>query len=34
MNLSDAYNKSADAKPSKKKLESAIQNLNDACAAG
>jgi hypothetical protein len=31
--LSDAYNKSADAKPSQKKLEAAIKNLTTACAA-
>jgi hypothetical protein len=30
--LSEAYNKSADAKPSKKKLEAAIKELNAACA--
>jgi ABC-type enterochelin transport system substrate-binding protein len=33
MNLSDAYNKSADAKPSEKKLEAAINSLNTACSA-
>lgn len=31
-NLSEAYNKSADAKPSKKKLDAAIKELNGACA--
>jgi hypothetical protein len=33
MNLSDEYNKSAGAKPSEKKLEAAIKDLNTACAA-
>jgi hypothetical protein len=33
MSLSDAYNKSADAKPSEKKLEAAIKGLTTACAA-
>jgi hypothetical protein len=33
MSLSDAYNKSAGAKPSEKKLEAAIKSLNTACAA-
>jgi len=33
MNLSDAYNKSAGAKPSEKKLDAAIKDLNTACAA-
>jgi hypothetical protein len=33
MNLSDAYNKSASAKPSEKKLEAAIKGLTTACAA-
>lgn len=32
-NLSNAYNASADAKPSEKKLEAAIKSLNDACSA-
>ncbi|GIF47328.1 hypothetical protein DFJ67_6854 [Asanoa ferruginea] len=31
--LSEAYNKSADAKPSKKKLEAAIKELTTACSA-
>ncbi|MGC4772161.1 hypothetical protein ACLQ25_24710 [Micromonospora sp. DT44] len=31
--LSDAYNKSADAKPSKKALEAAIKELDTACSA-
>nr|WP_296072389.1 hypothetical protein [uncultured Actinoplanes sp.] len=31
--LSDAYNKSADARPSKKKLDAAIKDLNAACSA-
>ncbi|MET7951026.1 hypothetical protein [Micromonospora sp. NPDC005324] len=33
MGLSDAYNKSADAKPSKKALEAAIKELDTACSA-
>ncbi|WP_433534376.1 hypothetical protein ACQPZK_19540 [Micromonospora sp. CA-249363] len=33
MSLSDAYNKSADAKPSKKALEAAIKELDTACSA-
>jgi hypothetical protein len=33
MNLSDAYNKSASAKPSEKKLEAAIKTLTTACAS-
>ncbi|MGC4837621.1 hypothetical protein ACLQ3D_24285 [Micromonospora vinacea] len=33
MGLSDAYNKSADAKPSKKTLEAAIKELDTACSA-
>ncbi|CCH19811.1 hypothetical protein [Micromonospora lupini] len=33
MGLSDAYNESADAKPSKKALEAAIKELNAACSA-
>ncbi|MDG4824625.1 hypothetical protein O7635_22475 [Asanoa sp. WMMD1127] len=33
MALGDAYNKSAKAKPSKKKLEAAIKELNIACSA-
>ncbi|MEU0546357.1 hypothetical protein [Micromonospora sp. NPDC005979] len=33
MALSDAYNKSADAKPSKKALEAAIKELDTACSA-
>lgn len=33
MSLSDAYNKSADAKPSKKALEAAITELETACSA-
>lgn len=33
MNLSDAYNESAGAKPSKKKLDAAIKELNAACAS-
>jgi len=33
MALGDAYNKSASAKPSKKKLDAAIDDLNAACAA-
>jgi uncharacterized lipoprotein len=33
MKLGDAYNKSADAKPSKKSLEAAIKELNAACPA-
>ncbi|MFD6566518.1 hypothetical protein [Micromonospora profundi] len=33
MSLSDAYNKSADAKPSKKGLEAAIKELDTACSA-
>jgi ABC-type enterochelin transport system substrate-binding protein len=32
-NLGDAYNKSADAKPSKKNLEAAIKDLTAACSA-
>ncbi|GIF75727.1 hypothetical protein [Asanoa siamensis] len=32
MALSDEYNKSANAKPSKKKLEAAVAELNAACA--
>jgi hypothetical protein len=32
-NLSDAYNESAGAKPSKKKLEAAIKELDAACSA-
>jgi hypothetical protein len=32
-NLGDAYNKSANAKPSEKKLDAAIKNLDTACAA-
>ncbi|MFJ5600034.1 hypothetical protein ACIP95_19120 [Micromonospora parva] len=33
MGLSDAYNKSADAKPSKKALEAAVKELDTACSA-
>ncbi|MEU7928227.1 hypothetical protein [Micromonospora sp. NPDC049801] len=33
MALSDAYNKSADAKPSKKALEAALKELDSACSA-
>ncbi|WP_422735617.1 hypothetical protein ACN263_18355 [Micromonospora sp. WMMD729] len=33
MALSDAYNKSADAKPSKKALDAAIEELDAACSA-
>ncbi|MGC4815692.1 hypothetical protein ACLQ29_34785 [Micromonospora sp. DT228] len=33
MSLSDAYNKSADAKPSKKALEAAMKELDTACSA-
>jgi hypothetical protein len=33
MNLGDEYNKSANAKPSKEKLEAAIKDLNAACSA-
>ena len=33
MALGDEYNKSASAKPSKKKLEAAIKDLNAACSA-
>ncbi len=33
MNLGEEYNKSADAKPSKQKLEAAIKELNAACSA-
>ncbi|MEU8185049.1 hypothetical protein AB0B85_01670 [Micromonospora sp. NPDC049044] len=33
MALSDAYNESADAKPSKKTLEAAIKELDTACSA-
>lgn len=33
MSLSDAYNKSADAKPSKRALEAAIKELDTACSA-
>ncbi|MET7865239.1 hypothetical protein [Micromonospora taraxaci] len=33
MSLSDAYNKSADAKPSKKALEAGIKELDTACSA-
>ncbi|MGC5287892.1 hypothetical protein [Micromonospora sp. DT231] len=33
MGLSDAYNKDADAKPSKKALEAAIKELDTACSA-
>jgi hypothetical protein len=33
MSLSDAYNKSADAKPSKKALEAAVKELDTACSA-
>ncbi|MFG1918864.1 hypothetical protein [Micromonospora sp. NPDC048898] len=33
MGLSDAYNESADAKPSKKALEAAIKELDAACSA-
>ncbi|MFG1837275.1 hypothetical protein ACGFH8_02415 [Micromonospora sp. NPDC049175] len=33
MGLSDAYNKDADAKPSKKALEAAIKELDAACSA-
>ncbi|MEU7845968.1 hypothetical protein AB0B74_07485 [Micromonospora parva] len=33
MGLSDAYSKSADAKPSKKALEAAIKELDTACTA-
>ncbi|MEU7755815.1 hypothetical protein [Micromonospora sp. NPDC049171] len=33
MSLSDAYNESADAKPSKKALEAAIKELDAACSA-
>ena len=33
MNLGDAYNKSANAKPSKTKLEAAIKELTAACSA-
>ena len=33
MGLGDAYDKSADATPSKKKLEAAIADLNAACSA-
>ena len=33
MALGDAYNKSASAKPSKKKLDAAVKELNAACAA-
>ncbi|WP_433262035.1 hypothetical protein ACQPWR_21720 [Micromonospora vinacea] len=33
MGLSDAYNKSADAKPSKEALEAAIKELDTACSA-
>ncbi|MET8524335.1 hypothetical protein [Micromonospora sp. NPDC005172] len=33
MSLSDAYNTSADAKPSKKALEAAIKELDAACSA-
>lgn len=33
MGLSDAYNKSAKAKPSKKALEAAIKDLDTACSA-
>ncbi|MET8366910.1 hypothetical protein ACFYPH_18875 [Micromonospora sp. NPDC005252] len=33
MGLSDAYNKSAGAKPSKKALEAAIKELDTACSA-
>jgi len=33
MAMSDKYNESADAKPSKKKLEAAIKDLNAACSA-
>ncbi|WP_433113436.1 hypothetical protein [Micromonospora sp. CA-246542] len=33
MSLSDAYNKSADAKPSKKALEAATKELDTACSA-
>ncbi|MCG5436428.1 hypothetical protein [Micromonospora foliorum] len=33
MSLSDAYNKSADAKPSMKALEAAIKELDTACSA-
>ncbi|MCG5446023.1 hypothetical protein NIE79_004587 [Micromonospora sp. NIE79] len=33
MALSDAYNKSADAKPSKKALEAAIKELDSTCSA-
>ncbi|MGW5556475.1 hypothetical protein ACWER9_04515 [Micromonospora sp. NPDC003944] len=33
MSLSDAYSKSADAKPSKKALETAIKELDTACPA-
>lgn len=33
MGLSDAYNKSADAKPSKKALDAALKELDTACLA-
>ncbi|MEU5963346.1 hypothetical protein ABZ777_19230 [Micromonospora parva] len=33
MGLSDAYSKSADAKPSKKALEAAVKELDTACSA-
>jgi hypothetical protein len=33
MNLGDAYNKSANAKPSTKKLDAAIKDLDAACSA-
>ena len=32
MNLSEEYNKSADAKPSEKKLDAAVKELDTACA--